>query len=401
MVRKGVFKITNKKTGRVYIAGSVANLDQLLYIYWRNLKAGKHHNKNLQTDFNKYGSSNFEKEIIIDDCNSEEEVIENRERLLNLYKYNTYNENIPISFTGRNPNAQGSYDSEKRNIILEELIGIIDKSPLNSYNKENLKNQINFGSITNKSELTIKINNYQSVQDLQDFNNGNKTKQNHQKALKLDEQSQYQETIKKYNKLIEQNPTEEDYYITKIISLIKLGCYDEAIECCNDLTKLDSKNQIINDKLNSLILLERYENALKVQPKKAAYYFGKAECLHNLIIYEEALNNYNQAIKLLPNNFRYYFAKAQCLYKLNHYNEALEYYTKAIKLTNVTDNWSISEEYYCRALCLEKLRRWKEAIISMKQSINATPHDFGTNYENKQQKLNKYKQLIKIMKELN
>ena len=48
MARKGVFKIINRRTGKVYVGSSNTNLDRLIDSYWNKLYSGTHHNIELQ-----------------------------------------------------------------------------------------------------------------------------------------------------------------------------------------------------------------------------------------------------------------------------------------------------------------------------------------------------------------
>lgn len=156
MSRKGVFTITNTKTGKVYIGSSNNNLDQRIYDYWQKLHAGSHSNPELQSDFNRYGSSNFSKEIVAI-CQTEAEVRKVTNQMFEKNKYKMYNIHRPSTYDGGNPNASFGESKGKRNNILEELIDIIYKSNLNSYNKQYLKKQVRNGQINNETELDKKI----------------------------------------------------------------------------------------------------------------------------------------------------------------------------------------------------------------------------------------------------
>lgn len=156
MSRKGVFIITNTKTGKVYIGSSNNNLDQRIYDYWQKLHAGSHSNPELQSDFNRYGSSNFSKEIVAI-CQTEAEVRKVTNQMFEKNKYKMYNIHRPSTYDGGNPNASFGESKGKRNNIMEELIDIIYKSNLNSYNKQYLKKQVRNGQINNETELDKKI----------------------------------------------------------------------------------------------------------------------------------------------------------------------------------------------------------------------------------------------------
>ena len=106
MARRGVFKIINRRTGRVYVGSSNTNLDRLIYSYWQRLYAGDHHNYDLQSDFDYYGRSNFTVEIVSGSCYSEDEVRSLREQVIFENRFNTYNEDVPVHYGGGNPNVQ-------------------------------------------------------------------------------------------------------------------------------------------------------------------------------------------------------------------------------------------------------------------------------------------------------
>ena len=157
MFRRGVFKIINNVTGKVYIGSSDTNMDNLIYGYWQKLKSGVHHNKELQRDFDYYGSSNFDFIIVKDDCRSEEEVRLLREREIYLNSHNTYNEDVPVHYSGGNPNASYGGYSRKQNNIKDDLNSLLVGPNLSSYNRRNLKNRIDSGSIRTVEQLKNEI----------------------------------------------------------------------------------------------------------------------------------------------------------------------------------------------------------------------------------------------------
>ena len=160
MRRKGVFIITNTVTGKVYVGSSNTNLDQRLYDYWEKLLLGTHHNAELQADFNYYGRSNFNKRIIASNCRSEYEVRQIRENEIYLNRFNTYNHDVPVTYNGGNPNAHYGASNGKRNTIIPDLIGIIDKENLSSNSRDYLIHQVLSGSINSEDELIKRIRKY-------------------------------------------------------------------------------------------------------------------------------------------------------------------------------------------------------------------------------------------------
>lgn len=58
MLNVGVYTIKNKASGKIYI-GSSNNLEKRKQQHFKELREKRHINKNLQSDFEKYGEENF------------------------------------------------------------------------------------------------------------------------------------------------------------------------------------------------------------------------------------------------------------------------------------------------------------------------------------------------------
>ncbi len=184
MARRGVFKIINRRTGKVYVGSSNTNLDKLIYSYWQRLYSGDHHNHELQSDFNYYGRSNFTAVIVNGSCRSEDEVRSLRDSEIYLNRHNTYNEDVPVHYGGGNPHGSfGGYHTPRHNII-DDLIGIIDKSNLNFSYKSTLKSEVRNGNITNKPDLDNKIKYYQELPTLLDILNKSDLNQSDKEEIK-------------------------------------------------------------------------------------------------------------------------------------------------------------------------------------------------------------------------
>lgn len=63
MSKSGIYVITNSINGKIYIGSSV-NITERWYRHKRLLRRGIHHNKHLQSSWNKYGESEFVFKII-------------------------------------------------------------------------------------------------------------------------------------------------------------------------------------------------------------------------------------------------------------------------------------------------------------------------------------------------
>ena len=86
----GIYKITNLKTGGVYI-GQTTQFPTRIYQHLRELSRGKHKTLRLQESFTRFGSENFSVELI-EECEIEQ-LLERELFYIKEYKdrlYNTY-----------------------------------------------------------------------------------------------------------------------------------------------------------------------------------------------------------------------------------------------------------------------------------------------------------------------
>ena len=269
MARRGVFKIINKRTGRVYVGSSNTNLDRLIYSYWQRLYAGDHHNYDLQSDFDYYGRSNFTVEIVSGSCYSEDEVRSLREHEIYINRHNTYNEDVPVHYGGGNPNGSfGGYHTPRHNII-DDLIGIIDKSNLNFTYKSKLKSDVRNGNITNKTDLDNKIKYYQELPTLLDILNKSNLKPSEKEEIKSNIEKGYISTknqlediiahyqrVRKFMAILNKSNLKQSYK-EEIIPLIKNG-------------DIKTENQL-NNKINFYMLLPELLSILERANIKSQY----------------------------------------------------------------------------------------------------------------------------------
>lgn len=101
----GVYKITNKINGKVYI-GSSKNIETRWKQHIQCLDNNNHHCLRLQEDWNKYGIYNFIFEIE-HMCNNIDELTKYEQKYINKYIDNLYNSNL-ISYKENTKNTKGS-----------------------------------------------------------------------------------------------------------------------------------------------------------------------------------------------------------------------------------------------------------------------------------------------------
>jgi hypothetical protein len=79
----GVYQIRNKTNNKIFLEGSV-NLDAIWNRNHVQLKFGNHQNKDLQKDWNGFGSDNFVFEIVSEIQQKEGELKDHRKEVLQL-----------------------------------------------------------------------------------------------------------------------------------------------------------------------------------------------------------------------------------------------------------------------------------------------------------------------------
>lgn len=279
MARRGVFKIINKRTGRVYVGSSNTNLDRLIYSYWQRLYSGDHHNYELQSDFDHYGRSNFTVEIVSGSCYSEDEVRSLREHEIYINRHNTYNEDVPVHYGGGNPHGSfGGYHTPRHNII-DDLIGIIDKSNLNFSYKTTLKSDVRNGNITNKTDLDKKIKYYQELPTLLDILNKSNLKPSEKDEIKsniekghittknqLDDIITHYQRVRKLIAILNKSNLKQSYK-EEIIPYIKNGDIKNESQLNNKINFYKRLPELLNI-LERANIKSQYKNLLRTEIRK-------------------------------------------------------------------------------------------------------------------------------------
>ncbi|MEG3909007.1 tetratricopeptide repeat protein, partial [Microcoleus sp. w2-18aC4] len=105
-------------------------------------------------------------------------------------------------------------------------------------------------------------------------------------------------------------------------------------------------------------------NKLVVIRGQAQDWLEKANCLHNLERYDEALESFDRAIDLEPKDWQAWMMQGGVFYKLERYEEALASFNKTIEIEpNSASLW------YARSHVLKYLKRYEEALASYDKMI--------------------------------
>ena len=183
--------------------------------------------------------------------------------------------------------------------------------------------------------------------------------------------SQYNESIEYYDKILKSDNKNINAYNNKGHALYNLGRYEEAIKCFDKVINIDSKNSIAHyGKAMSLLLLNKYREALVNlnnvnddylssfdKEGALAFYFRKLICLNYSNNYKDAVYCCDKILEL-DNKYTYaYNGKGNALLKLGKYEEAIKCFDKVLELDDKNIN-----AYNNKGNALLKLGKYEEAI---------------------------------------
>ena len=187
--------------------------------------------------------------------------------------------------------------------------------------------------------------------------------------------SQYNESIEYYDKILKSDNKNINAYNNKGHALYNLGRYEEAIKCFDKVLELDDKNiNAYNNKGNALLKLGKYEEAIECYNKaleldnKYTYaYNGKGNALYDLGKYEEAIGCFDKALKLDNKNIDSLKNKLECLYKLNDYKNIISCIDDILKIQNLFESDYIEELKLKKSDYLFFLEDYKRALKSYEE----------------------------------
>lgn len=128
MIKKGIYKITNLQTGKVYV-GLSNNINRRWIKHRSELKNNCHINSHLQKSYNKYGKENFKYEIL--ELCSEEELVEFEKKWIK--KEDSYNNGYNLTKGGINIGyGENHYNFNNKKYTFYHFDGRIEKN-INCY----------------------------------------------------------------------------------------------------------------------------------------------------------------------------------------------------------------------------------------------------------------------------
>ncbi len=229
------------------------------------------------------------------------------------------------------------------------------------------------------TEITTKYSSYSDM-DMAYYNKG----------IVLFELKRYQASLESFEKAIELNKNDGDYWSYKGDVLNELGRHEDASKFYEisirvyeiSISSNPSYSTYWSGKADALFSLKRYEEALisyetaiNLDSNDPENWLGKGNALVELKRHQEALEAYDRAINLDSNNSEYWLNKGNLLLELKRYQEALEAYDQALKLDS-----SNSEGWYFKGYLLQELKRYGEALEAYEEAIRLNLNDIDSIY---------------------
>lgn len=118
------------------------------------------------------------------------------------------------------------------------------------------------------------------------------------------------------------------------------------------------------------IAFEYYKAAIKINPKLADAYFGRAVFEQQIKMYKSALFDYRKVIDLDPENYLAYYNVGYLNYENGFLDEALRSWGICSRM-----NPGFSKVFYMRGLVLEEKKNFKEAILQYKVALELEPEN--------------------------
>lgn len=166
-----------------------------------------------------------------------------------------------------------------------------------------------------------------------------------------DENSQYDQAIRDFTKVIEINPRDFKAYSDRGDAYREKGQYDKAI---HDYTK-----------------------AIKINPKHARSYNSRGGLYANKSQNDRAIRDYTKAIEINPKYAMAYMNRGLALYDKGQVDQAIHDYSKSLDI-----NPRFAEAYYSRGLAFGDKGQIDQAINNYTKAIENNPKD-ANGYNNR------------------
>ncbi len=168
-----------------------------------------------------------------------------------------------------------------------------------------------------------------------------------------------------FSRAIESNPDIEQYWVSKVENLVKLGQYKVAVELI-EVAKSHNTARAFVDNLNEILHFEGGD--IQEGPDKEAV--DRLLELYNQKKMRAAAGHAAQLVQKFPNALAVWNILGAANHDLNLFDEAAKAFKKVIALDK-----NYGEAHYNLGVVLQKLKRLNEAEASYTRAISINPED--------------------------
>ena len=188
-------------------------------------------------------------------------------------------------------------------------------------------------------------------------------------------QGDFPKALQDYDRAIKLRPAYAVALKNRGVAFYRLGNIDDAIAAFSDLLQSKKDPDVLVDRAQAFSAkqdyrraLEDYDEAIRLEPKRAA--FWNARCWHRAIVgeFQPALADCNEALKLEPKSATALDSRGFVHLRMNRWNAAIDDYNAALKL-----DASLPSALYGRALAKEKTGRAVSARSDLAAAKAAKP----------------------------
>ena len=215
-----------------------------------------------------------------------------------------------------------------------------------------------------------------------DFTNRLRARRYWSQGIAYEEMNYYEQAMEEYDKAIQLDSGDPDYYHSRGNTYGKMGDYESMLKEFNKAITLDpsyadyylGRGFAYREMGNYVRALEDHDKAISLNPDFAEYYYGRGLAYSDMGNYERALEDYDKAITLNPNSAKYYYGRGLTYGDMGNYERALEDHDKAISLAP-----NFAEYYYGRGLTYGDMGNYERALEDHDKAISLNP-DFAEYY---------------------
>ncbi len=180
----------------------------------------------------------------------------------------------------------------------------------------------------------------------------------------------FQFSIEHFNKAIQINPNEDNYYVNRGVVFMKMNHIDSAKKDYMKALLINPENSLANfnlsliDQNDTIFTITKLNQLIQKNPNLPFAYANRAYYHFSSGNFQKALSDYDSAINLDRDNHIYYLEKGMCFEKMNDIQAAYKNYTLASKL-----NPDDSRVWYNLGNIYFKRENYEKAIEEYTRSI--------------------------------